>query len=106
MNNETALERFTEIKDSDTLNIWLEHASDKDIISDIQELVSLANNAPNIDAMRFEAAAKLMAAMLSDPAALIKPLDYAKISIQYTDALIAEFKKKLSHDNNTTTISN
>ena len=64
----SALERLGKVKDQSSLSMWGHgYAGYSLIISDIQEVVALAkaNQQPNIDAMRFEAAKAFLTGIVS-----------------------------------------
>ena len=66
--NMSALERLGKVKDESSLSIWWQgHTGYSLIISDIQEAVALAkaNQQPNIDSMRFEAAKAFLTGIVS-----------------------------------------
>jgi len=91
---ETALDRLSKIVDVDTFLYWYEFTSGfSAVISDIQEVVSLAKeNHPTIDAMRFEAAKAAMQGYLAN-----KEFTDDKVLAQWAaetgDALISELQK-------------
>jgi len=93
---ETALDRLSKIKTPEDLVGWAMEYDDYNIqANQIREVVALAkaNQQPSIDAMRFEAATRLMAARIGDTNTIGTALSFSKEAIEFADALIAELQK-------------
>jgi uncharacterized protein YqgQ len=89
----TALDRLDKIKCENSFNNWYLHNTLDNVVKDIQEVVALSKQQPNIDAMRFEAAKAAMQGLLSNTDYLRNPQPIAERSLEIADALIAELQK-------------
>ena len=94
----SALERLGKVKDQRSLSIWWDGAAGYSLmISDIQEVVALAkaNQQPNIDAMRFEAAKAFLTGIFSHKG-YVSNMDFQDC-INSASRFIAELQNQ-SHD--------
>lgn len=92
----SALERLSEINNTETFKDWYERPDGyADLVSDIEEVVALAkaNQQPSIDAMRFEVAKAVISAKISYDGIWVDNIDLVKKGIIIGDTLIAELQK-------------
>jgi uncharacterized protein YqgQ len=89
----TALDRLSKIVDLESYVVYNTFTNVQQEISDIQEVVALAKQQSNIDAMRFEAAKAAMQGLLSNTDYLRNSQPIAERSLEIADALIAELQK-------------
>ena len=91
---EAALDRLSKVLEFDIWENFLDKTAYSSFISDVKEVVALAKQQPNIDAMRFELAKDISIAFFSNTKVKIENnVEAARVNVAYADALIAELQK-------------
>ena len=87
----SALERLNQLTDLETFLSWINNKNCyNELVSDIQEVVALANQQTSIGAMRFELAKAAMQGLLVNS----NYHQHAVVnSVKYADAIMAELQK-------------